>query len=135
MIAFLFRNFKSENVFYFLSSQNSNLANPVEFTVTSGYTVNRNICFRVGKIAMLSVGLLCPAGYNYGNYLHVANTTVLPKKEIVGTALVIYGLGAFPTAVKIATDGKIYIFTTSPIYQAAGGNNCDTSFELVYATT
>lgn len=84
---------------------------------------------------MLSVGLLCPAGYNYGNYLHVANTTVLPKKEIVGTALVIYGLGAFPTAVKIATDGKIYIFTTYPIYQAAGGNNCDTSFELVYATT
>ena len=118
-----------------ITTQISNFANPVEFTVTSGYTVNRNICFRVGKIAMLSVGLLCPAGYNYGNYLHVANTTVLPKKEITGTALAIYGLGAFSTAVKIATDGKIYIFTTYPIYQAAGGNNCDTSFELVYVTT
>ena len=116
-------------------SQISNFANPVEFTVTSGYTVNRNICFRVGKIAMLSVGLLCPAGYNYGNYLHVANTTVLPKKETTGTALALYGLGSFPTAVKIATDGKIYIFTTYAINQAAGGNNCDTSFELVYATT
>lgn len=83
---------------------------------------------------MLNVGLLCPAGYNYGNYLHVANTTVLPKKETTGTALAIYGLGAFPTAVKIATDGKIYIFTTYAINQAAGANNCDTSFELVYVT-
>ena len=84
---------------------------------------------------MLSIGLVCPAGYNYGNYLHVANTTVLPKKEIVAPATVIYGLGVFPTVATVATDGKIYIFTTYPIYQAAGGNNCDTSFELVYATT
>ena len=118
-----------------ISSQISNIANPVEFTVTSGYTVNRNICFRVGKIAMLSIGLVCPAGYNYGNYFHVANTPVLPKKEIVAPATVIYGLGVFPTVATVATDGKIYIFTTYPIYQAAGGNNCDTSFELVYATT
>lgn len=84
---------------------------------------------------MLSIGLVCPAGYNYGNYFHVANTTVLPKKEIVAPATVIYGLGVFPTVATVATDGKIYIFTTYPIYQAAGGNNCDTSFELVYATT
>ena len=118
-----------------VTTQISNIANPVEFSVTSGYTVNRNICFRVGKIAMLSIGLLCPAGYNYGNYLHVANTTVLPKKETVVPATVIYGLGAFPTVAKVATDGKIYIFTTYDINQAAGGNNCDTSFELVYATT
>lgn len=118
-----------------LISQYSNIANPVEFSVTGGYTINRNICFKIGKIAILSVGLLCPAGYNYGNYLYIANTPISPKKEVVAPAVVIYGLGVFPTVVKVATDGRIYLFTTYDINQAAGGNNCDTSFELVYATT
>ena len=84
---------------------------------------------------MLSLGLLCPAGYNYGNYLYVANTPVLPKEETVVQATVIYGLGVFPTVAKVMPGGKIYLFTTYAINQAAGGNNCDTSFELVYATT
>ena len=118
-----------------LSSQISNIATPVEFSVTGGYTINRNICFKIGKIAILSVGLLCPAGYNYGNYLYIANTPISPKKEVVAPAVVIYGLGVFPTVVKVATDGRIYLFTTYDINQAAGGNSCDTSFELVYATT
>ena len=118
-----------------ITTQISKFANPVEFSVTSGYTINRNICYRVGKIAILSVGLLCPAGYNYGNYLYIANTPILPKKEVVAPAVVIYGLGVFPTVAKVATDGRIYLFTTYDINQASGGNNCDTSFELVYATT
>lgn len=84
---------------------------------------------------MLSVGLSCPAGYNYGHYLHIANTPVLPKKEIVAPATVIYGLGVFPTVAAVSTDGKISLFTTYDIYQAAGSNNCDTTIELVYATT
>ena len=118
----------------FLISQYSNLTTPKAVSVTSGYSIVRNVGYSVGKLVTLSIGILCPAGYNYGNYLHIATASVAPKAEMTGVALVIYGLKTFATAVKVTTDGRIHLYTTYDIAQVASGNNCDTSFNITYAS-
>ena len=107
---------------------------PKEVSSTSGYTINQNVCYTLGKLVNLSVGVLAPAGYNAGNYLNIAQAPVAPKKETIGTALVLYGTYTFATAVKITTNGKIHILTLSQVFQIAGNNNCDISFDICYVS-
>ena len=116
-----------------LNTQISNLS-PKEVSSTSGYTINQNVCYTLGKLVNLSVGVLAPAGYNAGNYLNIAQAPVAPKKETIGTALVLYGTYTFATAVKITTNGKIHILTLSQVFQIAGNNNCDISFDICYVS-
>lgn len=111
------------------------MKNPQTVSVTSGYSIIRNVGYSVGKLVILSIGILCPAGYNYGNYLHIATASVAPKTEMTGVALVIYGLKTFATAVKVTTDGLIHLYTTYDIAQVASGDNCDTSFNITYVSS
>lgn len=117
-----------------LSSQNSNLTTPQTVTITSGYAINRNNSYSIGKLVTLNVGLAAPAGYNAGNYLEIASSPKPAKTETAGVAIVLYGTKSFATVAKITSLGKIFIFTTSDIFQTAGNNNCDITFSLCYVS-
>ena len=117
-----------------LSSQISNLTTPQTVTITSGYAINRNNSYSIGKLVTLNVGLAAPAGYNAGNYLEIAYSPKPAKTETAGVAIVIYGTKSFVTVAKITSLGKIFIFTTSDIFQTAGNNNCDITVSLCYVS-
>lgn len=115
-------------------SQISNLTTPQTVTITSGYAINRNNSYSIGKLVTLNVGLAAPAGYNAGNYLEIASSPKPAKTETVGVAIVLYGTKSFATVAKITSLGKIFIFTTSDIFQTAGNNNCDITVSLCYVS-
>lgn len=115
-------------------SQISNLTTPQTVTITSGYAINRNNSYSIGKLVTLNVGLAAPAGYNAGNYLEIASSPKPAKTETAGVAIVLYGTKSFATVAKITSLGKIFIFTTSDIFQTAGNNNCDITVSLCYVS-
>ena len=117
-----------------ITTQISNLTTPQTVTITSGYAINRNNSYSIGKLVTLNVGLAAPAGYNAGNYLEIASSPKPAKTETVGVAIVLYGTKSFATVAKITSLGKIFIFTTSDIFQTAGNNNCDITVSLCYVS-
>ncbi|MBR4794279.1 MAG: hypothetical protein IK038_14395 [Bacteroidaceae bacterium] len=118
-----------------VTTQISNLANMVSINVvniTSGYIVNRNNAYRIGRLVVLNVGVLAPAGYNAGNYLHVATSPIRARTETAGTAIVVYGAREFAAVAKVTTAGEIHLFTSSDVFQVAGTNNCDVTVSICY---
>lgn len=121
-----------------ITTQISNLVSlttPQVVNITSGYVINRNNCYSIGKLVILNVGLHAPAGYNAGNYLEIAYSPKPAKTETAGAAIVIYGAREFAAVAKVTTAGKILLFTSSDIFQVAGTNNCDVTVSICYVSS